>query len=111
MARWRVCPVNKLYAVSDRGSVRNKKTRRVVKSYPNGNRYLRVQLCRLGKPKNYLVHRLVLITFKGPPPAPGMEGAHIDGRRRNNALANLYWATKEQNTADRVRHHKARKCT
>ena len=108
--RWKVCPINKRYAVSDKGSVRNKKTRRVVRSHPNGRRYRRVQLCSDSGPKNYRVARLVLFTFVGPPPLPGMEAAHKDGRRRNNALANLYWATKEQNTADRVRHHKERNC-
>lgn len=111
--RWRVCPINRRYAVSDRGSVRNKKTRLVIKAVDNGRGYLRVRLyhARKGGGHWYAVHLLVLRTWEYERPGPGYEGAHHNGNRRDNRLSNLFWKTKEQNTADRVKHCKARKCT
>lgn len=113
--RWRVCPCNKRYQVSDNGSVRNKKTRRVVQRVDNGRGYLRVKLyhARYRRSKWYAVHLLVLYTFDTWRPGPEFEGAHHDGNRLNNRLNNLFWKTKEQNTADRVKHmaeRKKRKC-
>jgi hypothetical protein len=111
--RWRVCPCNRRYAVSDRGSVRNKKTRRVLKQFDNGRGYLRVRLYHAKKRGGhwYPVHLLVLRTFDCERPGPEYEGAHHNGNRQDNRLSNLFWKTKEQNTADRVKHCKARKCT
>ncbi|MGA0604919.1 NUMOD4 motif-containing HNH endonuclease [Phenylobacterium sp. VNQ135] len=62
--------------------------------------YLRAEM---GKGNYELVHRLVLAAFVGPCPA-GCEGAHNDGRRDNNRLANLRWATKSENQRDRFVH-------
>jgi hypothetical protein len=107
--RWRVCPCNRRYAVSDSGTIRNKKTRKHVKRYDNGRGYLRVKLCHKERGRWYAVHLLVLRTFDCERPGPEFEGAHHDGDRRNNSLNNLFWKTKEQNTADRIRHHAERK--
>ena len=108
--RWRVCPCNRRYQVSDRGSVRNKKTRRNVGQWDNGRGYLRVRLChKEGTGRWYAVHLLVLTTFEYARPGPEYEGAHHDGNRTDNRLANLFWKTKEQNTADRVKHCAERK--
>lgn len=54
------------------------------------------------KPK--VLHRLVLLAFVGDPPSPDYEGCHRDGNRLNNCLTNLRWGTKEDNTADKIRH-------
>ena len=55
------------------------------------------------KPKQMLVHRLVLLAFAGPCP-PGMEGAHNNGIRTDNRAENLRWATKSENEADKRLH-------
>jgi len=107
--RWRVCPCNSRYAISDNGLVRNKKTRKHCKRYDNGRGYLRVKLAHKIRARWYAVHLLVLVTFDCPRPGPEFEGAHDDGDRRNNSLNNLFWKTKEQNTADRIRHCAERK--
>ena len=109
--KWRVCPCNRRYAVSDLGSVRNKKTRRTLTRYDNGRGYLRVKLyhAKTGRGRWYAVHLLVLYTFEYSRPGPEFEGAHQDGNQLNNALKNLFWKTKTQNTADRVKHMAARK--
>lgn len=54
------------------------------------------------------IHRLVALSFLGPPPSPLHEVAHNDGDRNNNALTNLRWATHAENVADCIRHGTAR---
>jgi hypothetical protein len=43
------------------------------------------------------VHRLILTTFEGPAPEPGMECHHIDENRTNNNIDNLMWVTRLEN--------------
>lgn len=59
----------------------------------------RVNLWKEGKPKDFLVARLVAITFLGVPPE-GFTVNHIDGNRMNNELDNLEWLS----LADNIRH-------
>lgn len=59
----------------------------------------RVNLWKDGTPKDYLVARLVAITFLGCPPE-GFTVNHIDGNRMNNSLDNLEWLS----LADNIRH-------
>lgn len=59
----------------------------------------------------YLLHRLVLLAFRGPCPE-GQEGRHLDGNPLNWHLSNLEWATHTVNVRDQQRHgtnHNARK--
>ena len=49
------------------------------------------------------VHRLVLENHGGPRPE-GMECAHNNGKRDDNRLSNLRWATQKDNIADKKRH-------
>ena len=52
-----------------------------------------------GAPRKHLVHRLVLLAFKGPCPR-GLEGCHNDGNASNNRLLNLRWDTRQSNVRD-----------
>ena len=65
--------------------------------------YQLITLCSSDKHSMFQVHRLVLLTFVGPPP-PGHECCHKDGCRSNNLLTNLYWGTKSRNALDRIKH-------
>lgn len=56
------------------------------------------------KRKHFHLHRLVLETFVGPPPAPGMHGCHGDGDKLNCRLTNLRWDTPAGNAADKIKH-------
>ena len=62
---------------------------------PNG-RDVRVALWKNGKPKDFLVHRLVAFAF-----IPKIEGKncinHIDGNPKNNSVENLEWCTHLEN--------------
>lgn len=70
---------------------------------PMNNGYMKVTLWRSGKQTSHLLHRLVLMTFRGVPD-DGMEGMHRDGDRANNALSNLAWGTHSDNQWDQVAH-------
>lgn len=50
------------------------------------------------------VHLLVCEAFHGPKPTPKHEVAHWDGDPGNNVPANLRWATRAENMADKIRH-------
>ena len=65
----------------------------------------RDRYCYVGiRSRMMLCHRLLLLTFVGPPPFPGAQVRHLDGNPMNNALDNLAWGTAKENAADRDRH-------
>jgi len=70
-------------------------------THPTGHQL--VKLSKDGSSRAGKVHRLVLLTFVGPPPE-GCEGCHNDGNPANNDLTNLRWGTRSDNLYDRVRH-------
>lgn len=51
-----------------------------------------------------LAHRMVLLTFIGPPPAGKPLALHSDGDSRNNSLANLRWGSQSENMLDAKNH-------
>lgn len=59
----------------------------------------RVSLWKDGKPKDWLVARLVALTFLGNP-SEGFTVNHKDGNRLNNSIDNLEWLS----LADNIRH-------
>lgn len=62
----------------------------------NGNGYLSVRLSLEGKKTKEYIHRLILMTFKGPFPA-GKQTNHKDLNRANNKLSNLEFVTPSEN--------------
>ena len=54
------------------------------------------------------VHRLVLETFVGPPPA-GCQACHNNGDCHDNRVQNLRWGTAKENALD-VNRHGRRTC-
>lgn len=53
--------------------------------------------------KSIGVHRLILLTFKGPAPR-GFECAHLNGVRNDNRLINLLWVSRKENHSHKKRH-------
>ncbi len=114
--QWLPAPGYPGYEVSDHGRVRSLdreglsrwgtprtfKGRMLVQVMAGGvHRYHACTLYRDGKPKQVLIHVLVLETFIGPRP-DGMYGCHRDDNQHDNGLENLYWGTARQNARDAV---------
>lgn len=65
--------------------------------------YLAVSLYGPQGLRPFLIHRLVLMSFVGPPPL-GHESNHKDGNKKNNLLENLEWVTSSENTIHAYRN-------
>lgn len=101
---WRVVPGFAGYEVSSMGRVRSSKRstspRMLKQKYLDGR--ARVTLCS-DVQQGWLVHRLVMLCFRGPCP-PGMVVCHNNGRPSDNRLENLRYDTQAGNQADREAH-------
>ena len=84
---------------SSRYAVRHWKSRILKGRGDNPKTGKRVNLWKDGKPKDFLVARLVALTFLGEP-QQGFTVNHKDGNRMNNAIDNLEWLS----LADNIRH-------
>lgn len=82
-----------VYQVSDLGRVRSKKYGRwkVLRPIKNTWNYLRVALCKDGKVKKFLVHRLVAQAFIPNDDESKNQVNHIDECKQNNRVSNLEW--------------------
>lgn len=99
------------YQVSNQGRVKSLERRvknnnndemrtikeRILKIHIDKKGYYRVDLCKNGNKKQYLVHRLVAIAFiPNPDNLPQID--HIDTNRLNNVWTNLKWCTNKENS-------------
>jgi hypothetical protein len=95
------------YEVSDYGRVRSIARPAcaggLLALSPTKQGYARTSLWQRGKRASFLVHRLVLEAFNGPCPN-GLEAAHLNGNRSDNALSNLIWATRKENHSHKIIH-------
>lgn len=100
-----------LYMVSNKGNVKSlnyKKTGKegILKPHKTNWGYLRVRLCKDGKSKNYLIHRLVAQAFCENP--KGYKDVnHKDENKQNNKASNLEWCTSSYNNTYNDRAKKA----
>lgn len=94
------------YFVSDDGSVSSERMgdRREMRPFANRHGHQRVTLRVGGRTVKEYVHRLVAVTFIGPPPSPRHEVRHLDGDPTNNAADNIAWGTHAENMRDMVLH-------
>jgi len=107
-----------LYEVSDSGDVRScdryikTQIRHVTSRLIHGkmlsqntksNGYKTVDLCKNGKVKTTLVHRLVAEAFLPNPDRLGFVN-HKDSDRTNNSKSNLEWVTASENRVHGVNH-------
>ncbi len=107
---WKTCVQAPDYLVSNAGRVLREKAARgarplhEVKPFIAKDGRPTVTIRIDGVTKTLRVCNMVLETFKGPRPAPGMECCHRDGVPSNNELGNLRWDTSAGNKADMVAH-------
>lgn len=102
---WLSVPEAPDYEVSSLGRVRSFKKGRTLVMRPHllNGEYLRITLRVSNKPKNFLVHCLVLGAFVGKC-SPGLEGSHRNGQSTDNRLSNLLWETSKENQARKQEH-------
>ena len=92
------------YRVSDQGRIATA-SGAIMADYDSGKGYRQIVLIDdNGKARHMYVHRLVLMAHDSPPPFEGAQAAHWNGRRADNRLDNLRWATPCENSADKRRH-------
>lgn len=85
-----------LYQVSNFGRVLSLITNRILKFNNAGKGYLQVTLCKDGIQKNYLVHRLVAMTFiQNPNNLPQVN--HRNEVKTDNRVENLEWCSCKYN--------------
>ena len=84
------------YEVSNLGRVRNIKSGRILKPFPNRGGYLRHKLYGYGKKKNLPLHRIIATAFIDNPDGKPCVN-HIDENKLNNDLSNLEWCTVKEN--------------
>ena len=92
--RWKY---NKTYQVwvSTEGRFRNKsKADLSIKIGTGGYCYVKVDCASC---QYMLAHRLVMLTWRPTPDAENLTVDHLDHNKRNNALSNLEWITREEN--------------
>lgn len=89
------------YLASRAGQIYSLKSKKVLSliEADDGHRY--VFLYRQGKMTKCWVHRLVLLTFIGPP-SVGQEARHLNDLPFDNRLENLAWGTHLENQRDKV---------
>ncbi len=90
-----------LYAINEQGEVLSyskggKHGTKVKSPHKTSLGYLRVRLWKDNKVKNYLVHRLVAITFI-PNPKSLQEVNHKNLDKTDNRIENLEWCTRSDN--------------
>lgn len=86
------------YSINNLGQVKNLKTGKILKHRIDTEGYYYVSLCKNGKVKNFLVHKLLTKLFLG---INGGVIDHIDGNKKNNSLDNLRAATLSENQMNR----------
>lgn len=88
------------YFISNMGRIKSFKRRApaIIKPMPNGFNYWQVGLRIGGKRRNFLVHRLVMLTFSPIENPDEWEVNHRDFDTANCAQSNLEWATPLHNT-------------
>lgn len=100
----RVRSVSRILTVqTKRGAYQRRRIGRVLRSGRKPSGHVAVSLWKEHDCRHEHVHVLVLEAFIGPRP-DGCYGCHRDGRPSNNALANLYWGTPAENSADKLAH-------
>lgn len=85
-----------LYAVTSCGRVWSYRSNKFLKTFVNNSGYVVVDLCKDGKRKHLLVHRLLAEAYI-PNPENLLFVNHKDEVKTHNWINNLEWCTREYN--------------
>ena len=97
-----------LYAVTSCGKVWSYMSQKFLEPSADKNGYLKVNLSKNGKAKNFRVHRLVAEAYIPNPDNLPMIN-HKDENKTNNCLQNLEWCDAKYNINYGTRNDKIRK--
>lgn len=100
MEVWRSVEGYSDYWISSEGRIWSNKRDTYLKPVLDPRKgYLRAKFSKNNKPKTIALHKLVLLTFKGPPPDDGKyyEVDHINRIKSDNRLCNLRYLTTSDN--------------
>lgn len=85
-----------LYQVSNVGQVKSVKSGKILKPDKRKNGYLQIDLCKEGKKKKFLIHRLVAAAFlPNEDELPQVD--HINNDKTDNRVCNLQWISHVEN--------------
>ena len=85
------------YLIYNDGRVYSKRRNMFMKPNKNTTGYFFIKLCKNGKHKNFLIHRLIAEHYiDNPNNKPCVD--HIDGDKLNNHISNLRWVTNIENS-------------
>ena len=108
---WKKVPEFSDYSVSNLGHVRRDTPSR---SRPRGGHHLKpragtkghmyVNLRKNNRAYSQYVHRIVLFTFVGKPPAGKPCAGHRNGDPSDNRLTNIRWVSHKENSQDSIKH-------
>ncbi len=90
--QWKTIDGYENYKVSNRGRIRNTKTKNDLNGGVNNCGYVKISLYRDNKQKIFQLHRLVAQAFVENPEHKELV-RHIDGDNLNNDFSNLYWVS------------------
>ena len=88
------------YLISNYSRVKSLKNyeARLLSPQENNKGYLRVALCKDGRTRYFLLHRLVAVAFvENDDPIEKNTVDHIDGNKLNNNASNLRWLSLSDN--------------
>ena len=91
------------YAISSKGRLYSYRYRRIIVPGETKKGYFVQGLCKDGKMKSYLIHRLVAQAFI-PNPDNFDEVNHKDLNKKNNSIENLEWVTRKDNRNHAIRN-------
>lgn len=100
---WRAIEGFPSYSVSDLGRVRRDtpaagtRAGRILKMFKTRDGYLRATIYNENGPRAFSVHRLVALTFIGPPPPDKPEIDHLNCAKTDNRPENLEWVSMPEN--------------